>query len=104
METVVSTKGQVVIPKRLREQWGLARFYLNDDEEQAGRAARVLAEEDVFVLKTVLLKLEWVRRGEARISPADIARSLTHFLSLPNVRVEDEANVKVALKAFVRES
>jgi AbrB family looped-hinge helix DNA binding protein len=24
METVVSTKGQVVIPKQLREQWGLA--------------------------------------------------------------------------------
>ena len=24
MRTVISTKGQVVIPKRLREQWGLA--------------------------------------------------------------------------------
>jgi predicted nucleic-acid-binding protein len=80
----------------------LARFYLNDDEEQAGRAARLLAEEDVFVPKTVLLELEWVLRGVARISPAGIARSLTHLLSLPNVRIEDETNVKAAVKAFVR--
>lgn len=79
----------------------LARFYLNDDEEQAGVAARLLTEEEVFVAKTVLLELEWVLRGVAKIAPAAIARSLAHLLSLRNVRVEDEANVRIALKAYV---
>ena len=80
----------------------LVRFYLNDDEVQAGLATRLLTDEDVFVAKTVLLELEWVLRGVAKVSRAAIARSLAHLLSLPNVRVEDEVNVRAALKAFTR--
>lgn len=80
----------------------LVRFYLNDDEEQAAIATRLLTNEDVFVPKTVLLELEWVLRGVAKVSPSAIARSLAHLLSLPNVRIEDEQNVRVALKAFTQ--
>lgn len=78
----------------------LARFYLNDDAAQAEWAARLLEKEEVFVPKTVLLELEWVLRGVARVTPAGIARSLTHLLDLPNVHVEDEAAVRTAIGAF----
>ncbi len=80
----------------------LVRFYLNDDQVQAGLAARLLTSEDVFVPKTVLLELEWVMRGVAKVSPSAIARSLAHLMSLPNVRIEDEVNVRAALKAFTQ--
>ena len=78
----------------------LARFYLNDEPAQAQIAARLLMEEDVFIPKTVLLELEWVMRGAARVPPQGIARSIAHLLSLDNVQVEDESSVRVALKAF----
>ncbi len=78
----------------------LARFYLNDEPGQAQIAARLLMEEDVFIPKTVLLELEWVMRGVARVLPARIARSMAHLLSLDNVRIEDEAVVRAALKAY----
>jgi predicted nucleic-acid-binding protein len=78
----------------------LARFYLNDEPGQARIAARLLMEEDVFIPKTVLLELEWVMRGVARVPPAGIARSMAHLLSLANVRVEDETVVRAALKAY----
>ena len=78
----------------------LARFYLNDEPAQAQIAARLLMEEDVFIPKTVLLELEWVMRGAARVPPQGIARSIAHLLSLDNVQVEDEASVRIALKAF----
>lgn len=78
----------------------LARFYLNDEPGQAQIAARLLMEQDVFIPKTVLLELEWVMRGAARVLPAGIARSMAHLLSLDNVRVEDEAVVRIALKAY----
>lgn len=80
----------------------LARFYLNDEPAQAQIAARLLMEEDVFIPKTVLLELEWVMRGAARVAPEGIARSMAHLLSLDNVQVEDEADVRAALKAFVK--
>jgi predicted nucleic-acid-binding protein len=80
----------------------LARFYLNDEPRQAQIAARLLMEEDVFIPKTVLLELEWVMRGAARVPPAGIARSMVHLLSLDNVRIEDEAVVRAALKAYAK--
>ena len=80
----------------------LARFYLNDEPAQAQIAARLLAEEDVFVAKTVLLELEWVMRGVARVPEAGIAKSMSHLLSLANVRVEDETVVRLALKAYAQ--
>ena len=73
----------------------LARFYLNDEPGQAQIAARLLMEEDVFIPKTVLLELEWVMPGAARVPPAGIARSMAHLLSLDNVRIEDEAVVRI---------
>ena len=80
----------------------LARFYLNDEPVQAQIAARLLMEEDVFIPKTVLLELEWVMRGAAQVPAAGIAKSFSHLLGLPNVRVEDEAAVRAALKAFAQ--
>ena len=78
----------------------LARFYLNDEPRQAAVAARLLMEEDVFIPKTVLLELEWVMRGAAGIGHEGVARSMSHLLSLKNVRIEDEPAVRAAFKAF----
>lgn len=80
----------------------LARFYLNDEPVQAQIAARLLMEEDVFIPKTVLLELEWVMRGAAQLPMTAIAKSMAHLLALPNVRVEDDAAVRKALKAMTQ--
>ena len=80
----------------------LARFYLNDEPAQAQNVARLLMEEDVFIPKTVLLELEWVMRGAAQLPASAIVKSMTHLLSLPNVRVEDLGAVRGAIKALAQ--
>ena len=49
MKAIVSEKGQVTIPKRLRDQLGIKPGQILDFEEERGKlVARKLIEEDAF--------------------------------------------------------
>lgn len=77
------------------------RYLTNDDELQAARAMKLLANSDaVFLPKTVLLEIEWVLRAAYRVKPADIHRSLLHILGLPMVIAESASQVAAALDYF----
>ena len=75
----------------------LARFYLRDDAAQGRIAARVLAAGDVFILKTVVLELEWVLRYVADQPEDKVIDCLAHLIALPGVTVEDRDEIELAL-------
>ena len=75
----------------------VVRLLVNDDAEQARRAALIFAKHEVFVPKTVMLETEWVLRGAYRLEPARVTAALRAFLSLERVIIEDE---EVMLRAL----
>ena len=75
----------------------LARYYLQDDADQARAAEGILAGGDVFVPKTVMLELEWVLRYVAEQPPGKVVDCLAHLVALPGITVEDVAQVEAAI-------
>lgn len=72
----------------------LVRIITNDDKAQAARATAFLREQNsVFIAKTVLLELEWVRRSAYRIERHEIVSMLRSLPGVTNAEVEDEAVV-----------
>lgn len=78
----------------------LVRFLVGDDAAQLERAARLIARNEVFVARTVLLETEWVLRACYGLSEPAIARLLTGFCGLDRVTVEEEASVAAALRCY----
>jgi predicted nucleic-acid-binding protein len=75
----------------------LVRFITNDDAAQATRAAKLMAKDEIFVPRTVLLELEWVLRAGYGFAPAAILGAIQGVLGLSNVSVQDPMEVKDAL-------
>jgi predicted nucleic-acid-binding protein len=75
----------------------LARYITNDDPVQAGRALKLMRRENVLILKTVLLELEWVLRAGYRFDRPSILRAIEGLLGLPNAASEDPIQIKAAL-------
>lgn len=73
------------------------RYVTNDDPGQASRAMALLAREEVFIPKTVLLELEWVLRGVYGLSAASVQKAMLQILGLPNVRPEQPEQVAQAI-------
>ena len=80
----------------------LARYYLQDDPVQGRVSAKVLADGDVFVPKTVVLELEWVLRYVAEQPSSKVLDCLAHLIALPGVFIEDHEQVEVAVRASRR--
>ena len=79
------------------------RYVTNDDPIQARRAMEILAAADeVFLLKTVLLELEWVLRAAYHLPRHAIIKSILQILGLPMVRVENPGQVAQSLDWFRR--
>jgi predicted nucleic-acid-binding protein len=76
------------------------RLLVNDDPEQARRAARLFASHEVYVPKTVILETEWVLRGVYRLEPSRVVAALRAFLSLERLVIEDEEAVFRALEGL----
>lgn len=58
---------------------------------------RLFDAESVFLAKTALLEAEWVLRFTYRFKSTDVSQAIEAMISLPNVRCEDEAEVRQAL-------
>ena len=75
----------------------LIRLITRDHKEQAARADRVFAEEQLWVAKTVLLETNWGLRSLYGFATRDVAHVLTKLAGLANVHVEDPLAVAQAL-------
>lgn len=80
----------------------LVRLLVNDDQAQAESAQRAMAAEPAFILKTVMIELEWVLRSAYQRSRAEIATSIESLLAVAGVVVEDPAAVEQAVAWFRR--
>lgn len=80
----------------------LVRLLVNDEPTQAEAAQRAMAAEPAFILKTVVVELEWVLRSAYQRSPAEIARSIDSLLAAAGIIVEDSAAVERAVAWFRR--
>jgi predicted nucleic-acid-binding protein len=76
----------------------VVRLLVNDDPDQARRAALLFTSHEVFIPKTVLLETEWVLRGVYRLETARVNSALRAFLSLQRLVIEDEEVVFQALE------
>lgn len=78
----------------------LVRLLTRDDPIQAGRAASLFEQGEIFICKTVLLETEWVLRFSYDLENHAILKALTNVLGLPHVTVEDSPAVAQALSLF----
>ncbi|MDP2786423.1 MAG: type II toxin-antitoxin system VapC family toxin [Sulfurimicrobium sp.] len=80
----------------------LVRIVANDDPEQVRRATALFETELIFVPKTVLLETEWVLRYAYKLDSGVIAHALRAIAGLPNVTLENPAELALALSWFER--
>lgn len=78
----------------------LVRLLVADDESQFKRVKRVMAENDVLVLDTVLLETEWVLRKSYGLGVAQVAGALRAIVQLERVHCEDAQALLKAIDAF----
>lgn len=78
----------------------LVRIVANDDPEQVRRATALFEAEQIFIPKTVLLETEWVLRYAYKLDSDVIAHALRAIAGLPNVTLENPAELVMALDWF----
>lgn len=75
----------------------LVRFFTKDEPRQTSRAGALLKEREVWIAKTVLLETEWVLTSVYGFTAEQIIGALRAVIGLPNVQVEDDVGVALAL-------
>jgi predicted nucleic-acid-binding protein len=78
----------------------IVRLFAQDDAEHVGAARRALADDAVFIAKSVIVEFEWVMRGAYGQSRAAIASAIRAVLATENVEVEDAGAVARAVDWF----
>ena len=79
----------------------LVRVLTNDDAVQSQRAAAFMRRHDrLYVLKTVLLEIEWVLRSSYGFDREAISLGLRSVIRTPNFLIQDEKAVLVALEWY----
>jgi predicted nucleic-acid-binding protein len=78
----------------------LVRLLAEDDPAQAERAARLFAENEIFIPKTVMLETEWVLRHAYEIDRKGILEAFYRLMGLANVKLEDPHVVDVAVSWY----
>jgi predicted nucleic-acid-binding protein len=84
----------------------LVRFYAQDDLEQCKRGDRFLqtltAESPGYVSLVSLIELVWVLRSQYRLSKPELIKVLEQLLDSPELMVENQTAVTLALHRFSR--
>ncbi len=85
--------------KRAADTNILVRILVGDDPIQSPLACNLLVEGDeLVVLSTVLLEVEWVLRGVLKYSWHEVDEAFAKLFSLPGIVLPEEQRV---LQAFV---
>lgn len=79
----------------------LVRVLTNDDAVQSQRAAVFMRRQDrLYVLKTVLLEIEWVLRSSYGFDREAILLGLRSLMRTPNFTIQDDKAVIAALEWY----
>lgn len=78
----------------------VVRYLTDDDRAQAEIARKLVAGNQILLLKTVLLETEWVLRSLYGFPQPEICAGLRAFTQLPSASVEDADQVGNALAWF----
>lgn len=86
----------------------LVRWLTNDDAQQCAAVEQLLQSalarsERLFVPVTVMLELEWVLRARYRFDRASITAALDALLGVPELELQAEPALEVALWLFKQE-
>ena len=76
----------------------IVRYVTRDHTEQSPRAKRLVDDNRILVLTTVLLETEWVLRSVYGYNRSRIAAALRGFAGLPRVMLESPEVVATALE------
>lgn len=80
----------------------VVRFLANDDVEQSRVARRLIDENEIRLLETVVLETEWVLRSLYSCSPQRIHQGLSAFIGLRSITLEHPQRVAQALAWFIQ--
>jgi predicted nucleic-acid-binding protein len=75
----------------------LARLIFDDDPDQVAKARQLIAENDIYIPKTVLLELSWVIGSSLTFGRNRVVSALSNLVRLPNLTLEDEDVILAAL-------
>lgn len=78
----------------------LVRLLAEDDPAQAERAARLFAENEIFIPKTVMLETEWVLSHAYEIDKKRILEAFQRLMGLANAKIEDPQVVDAAVSWY----
>lgn len=78
----------------------IVRVLVQDDAVQAAASRRFIENNIVRVVSTVVLETVWILEKSYGLERTAIVRSLTGFMGLPTVRVDEAASVSRALELY----
>ncbi|MGE0423970.1 MAG: type II toxin-antitoxin system VapC family toxin [Reyranellaceae bacterium] len=78
----------------------IVRVLVQDDAVQAAASRRFIESNTVRVLSTVMLETVWTLERSYGLERTAIVRSLSGFMGLPTVRVDEAASVSRALELY----
>ena len=78
----------------------VVRLLVADDADQASRARRLVANNDVLLTTTVLLECEWVLRHAYGLKPEAIYSGFMKLMGLSQLRVAEPNVIQEALDYF----
>jgi predicted nucleic-acid-binding protein len=79
----------------------VVRLLTGDDVQQAAAAKSLVAEQPIWIAKTVLLETGWVLRSAYGFSEVAVRDAFGKLLGLKNVHAEDQPAVAAALALTV---
>ena len=75
----------------------LVRVAVADDAKQVAVVRQLIAQNTIFISRTVLLETEWVLRSVYKNTSADIHRFFQALLNLDNTEIENAEAISHAL-------